>query len=145
MHIENLESLTRVLQASISPVALVSGVGLLILSQTNRFSRVTDRLRELASERKASAKSDARLDRQIDIFLKRARLLRLSIGAALFSVLFASMMVLLVFAVAVFDLPAQALLLCLFAVSLGSLIISLLIFLADMHLSLKAVEELLRD
>ena len=145
MHIENLESLTRVLQASISPVALVSGVGLLILSQTNRFSRVTDRLRELASERKAGAKSDPRLDRQIDIFLRRARLLRLSIGAALFCVLFASMMVLMVFAMAVFDLPAQALVLCLFAVSLGSLILSLLVFLADMHLSLKAVEEMLRD
>jgi len=47
--IENLDDLTRVLQASISPVALVSGVGLLILSLTNRFGRVTDRLRELAA------------------------------------------------------------------------------------------------
>jgi len=60
-------------------------VGLVILSQTNRFSRVTDRLRELVRERAENGKSNARLDRQIEIFLKRARLLRLAIGAALFA------------------------------------------------------------
>ena len=44
-----METLIRILHASISPVALISGVGLLILSMTNRFARVTDRLRELAA------------------------------------------------------------------------------------------------
>ena len=145
MHIENLESLTHVLQASIPPVALVSGVGLVILSQTNRFSRVTDRLRELVRERAENGKSNARLDRQIEIFLKRARLLRLAIGAALFCALFASLMVLMVFAMAVLDIAAQALVLSLFTLSLISLILSLLLFLWDMHLSLKAVEESLRE
>jgi len=145
VHIENLESLTHVLQASIPPVALVSGVGLVILSQTNRFSRVTDRLRELVRERAENGKSNARLDRQIEIFLKRARLLRLAIGAALFCALFASLMVLMVFAMAVLDIAAQALVLSLFTLSLISLILSLLLFLWDMHLSLKAVEESLRE
>ena len=141
VHIENLESLTRVLQASISPVALVSGVGLLILSQTNRFSRVTDRLRDLAIEREGASAKHPGLDRQIEIFLKRARLLRLAVGAALLCALFASVMVLVVFVIAVFDIAAQALVLLLFAVSLVSLICSVLLFLWDMHLSLQAVEE----
>src|SRR5258708_30932337 len=81
VHIENLDGLTRVLQASISPVALVSGVGLLILSQTNRFSRVADRLRELAHERRENPGQHADLSAPIDVLLKRARILRVSIGA----------------------------------------------------------------
>ena len=144
MHIENLDNLARVLQASISPVALVSGVGLLILSQTNRFSRVTDRLRELVHERQANPPGPPNLTRQIEIFHQRARILRLAIGAALTCVLFASVMILLIFAIAVLGLYAEALVLLLFALSLLSLILSLVTFLWDMHLSLKAVEESLK-
>jgi hypothetical protein len=53
-------------------------------------------------------------------------------------------MVLLVFAMAVLDWKAQALVLFCFALSLASLIVSLLLFIWDMHLSLKAAEELLK-
>jgi hypothetical protein len=67
--------------------------------------------------------------------------LRLAIGAALLCALFASLMVLAIFVIAVLDIAAQTLVLLLFAVSLVSLIFSLLFFLWDMHLSLKAVEE----
>src|SRR5260221_14732219 len=91
VHIENLDGLTRVFQASISPVALVSGVGLLILSQTNRFGRVIDRLRELARERQAG-REDSRLEMQISIFYLRARLLRAAISFAVGSVLLASLL-----------------------------------------------------
>jgi hypothetical protein len=145
VHIENLENLARVLQASISPVALVSGVGLLILSQTNRFSRVTDRLRELVTERDSGAPANPKINRQIEIFLRRAHILRLAVGAALVCVLLASVMILTVFAIAVLDLTAQWLVLLLFALSLISLILSIVGFLCDMHLSLKAVEESLKS
>ncbi len=145
MPIENFESLTRLLQTSISPVALVSGVGLLILSQTNRFSRVTDRLRELADERRGNAKPHPRINQQISIFRQRARILRLAVSAALLCVLLASTMVLVIFATAVLDLGSQLLVLLLFALSLVSLIFSLILFLWDMQLSLKAIEESLKE
>jgi hypothetical protein len=144
VHIENLEGLTRVLQASISPVALVSGVGLLILSQTNRFSRVTDRLRELAREQQEHPREHPEIRPQIEIFLKRARILRMSVAAASVCVLLASLMVLLMFVIAVLDTPLHLLVLQLFVLSLLALISSLVLFLYDMHLSLKAVEELLK-
>jgi len=144
VHIENLDGLTRVLQASISPVALVSGVGLLILSQTNRFSRVADRLRELAHERRENPGQHADLSAQIDVLLKRARILRVSIGAATLSVLLATIIVLLVVAIAVLEWPVHLLVLQLFALSLLSLICSLIFFFCDMHLSLRAMAELLK-
>jgi len=140
----HLESLTRVLQASISPVALISGVGLLMLSFTNRFSHVADRLRELARDRKAGAQTAA-LEAQIKIFHRRARLLRLTISCAAGSVLLVSVVVLLLFVIAVLDLSMDLFVLELFALSLACLIVSLGLFLVDMGLSLQALEEEMRD
>ena len=136
----NLETLIRVLQASISPVALISGVGLLILSLTNRFSRVTDRLRELISHRRAGTPVPS-VEKQISIFLRRARILRASISCAVFCVFLASLLVLVLFGVAVANLPLLGLVVLLFALSLIGLVVSVALFLRDMHLSLRAVQE----
>jgi Na+/melibiose symporter-like transporter len=145
MNIETLDGLTRVLQASISPVALISGVGLLILSLTNRFGRVTDRLREMVRERDQTHEHTESLNTQIRIFHRRARLLRAAIGLATGCVLLASLQILFLFGIAVLDLHMHSVVLLIFALSLVSLIGSLSVFLVDMHLSLKAVQCLLDD
>ncbi len=135
-----LDSLIRVLQASISPVAMISGVGLLLLSLTNRFGRVTDRLRELAGERQPGVPAP-RIDCQIEIFYRRARIIRSAVSASVGCMLFASCMVLLLFAMAVMKFHVQSFVLLAFTGSLICLITSLLLFLADMRLSLRAVQE----
>jgi hypothetical protein len=48
--ISSLQSLVPLLQASISPVTVISGVGMLLLSMTNRYGRVIDRVRHLIKE-----------------------------------------------------------------------------------------------
>ena len=45
-----ISQLIPTLQVAIGPVVLISGIGLLILSMTNRFGRVIDRGRILARE-----------------------------------------------------------------------------------------------
>ena len=45
-----ISQLLPTLQVAIGPVVLISGIGLLILSMTNRFGRVIDRGRILARE-----------------------------------------------------------------------------------------------
>jgi hypothetical protein len=135
----DLEALTKILQASISPVALISGVGLLILSLTNRFGRVTDRTREMADR----APGDYR-ENQLRIFQRRAALLRSSITCAVGSVLIASVLVLVLFAAAIARINLQLLIFALFSCSLLLLIACLILFLRDMHLSLHAVDEHLR-
>ena len=140
MQLDNREALTRVLQASISPVALLSGVGLLILSQTNRFSRITDRLRELARLRREQGGASKHLDQQIEIFHRRARVMRLAISSAVASALLASVLVLALFIIAALGVDFHVLVLVLFALGLVGLITSLTLFLQDMRLSLQAVE-----
>ena len=122
-------------------MALISGVGLLILSLTNRFGRVTDRLRELADSHESESKHRTE---QIRIFLERASLLRSSITCAVASVLITSVLVLVLFAMAVGRLKLQIIVVALFGCSLVLLILSLVFFLRDMQLSLRAVKEHLR-
>ncbi len=45
-----LHELIPVLQVAVGPVILISGVGLILLSLTNRFGRAVDRSRQLAQE-----------------------------------------------------------------------------------------------
>lgn len=140
MEANTLEDLTRLLQASISPVALVSGVGLLILSQTNRLGRVTDQLRELAARRRAGDAGD-HVARQIAVLRRRARILRATITAAVTSALLASVLVLLIFTMAILGRALGQITLALFAASLIALIASLLFFLQDTYLALRALDE----
>ena len=133
--------MTRVLQASISPVALVSGVGLLLLSQTNRLGRVMDRLREVLDQRRAAKTPDMHLDQQVTVLHRRARILRGAIGWAVLCMLLASLLVLLLFSTAAMGARLELLVIAMFAASLCSLIVSLVMFMLDMNLALRAVEE----
>ena len=45
-----LPQLIPILAASIAPVIVISGVGLRLLSMTNRYSKVIDRARELIKD-----------------------------------------------------------------------------------------------
>ena len=139
-----MEDVTRLMQASISPVALISGVGLLILSLTNRLGRVMDRLRHVLDQRRKVAAPEPHLDRQVPVLHRRARILRASITASVVCVLLASVLVLLLFMSAISDAPFTLLVIAVFALSLLSLIASLALFLFDMNLSLRALQEELR-
>src|SRR3954468_22462709 len=75
-----LTDLIPILQVAIGPVILVSGVGLLLLSMTNRLGRCIDRSRLLAEAlRKADAQDRSRFVSQLKVLSRRARLVRLAI------------------------------------------------------------------
>ncbi|MGD0613860.1 MAG: DUF2721 domain-containing protein, partial [Verrucomicrobiota bacterium] len=75
-----LSELIPVLQVAVAPVILISGVGLLLLSLTNRFGRAVDRSRQLIREmREAGDDHRGRLAEQVTILYRRARLIQLSI------------------------------------------------------------------
>ena len=47
--------LVTVLQTAVGPVVVISGVGLLLLTMTNRLGRIVDRSRALAHQARATA------------------------------------------------------------------------------------------
>ncbi len=69
-----LRELIPVLQVAIGPVILISGVGLLLLTLTNRFGRAVDRSRQLAREmRDANDLERLRLSGQVEVLYRRGR------------------------------------------------------------------------
>src|ERR1051326_453536 len=135
-----LSELLTILQMAIGPVILISGIGLLLLSMTNRFGRVIDRSRQLAdAARDASQQRDQRLLAQLEILARRAGLLRLAISFATLSVLLAAILVICLFITALLHLEVVVLIATLFILCMLSLIISLLLFLQDINLSLVAL------
>ena len=141
-----LNDLVEILQTAISPVAVISGVGLLLLSLTNRIGRSSDRARALAAQRRSAPPADtAGLDRQIRILFRRTRILRRSIAFALASVLFVSLIVVALFAIYLAQLHLELVVVGLFVLSLGCLLASLVDFLRDIGLSLGALRHELHE
>jgi hypothetical protein len=90
-----LTELIPVLQVDIAPVILISGVGLLLLSLTNRFGRAVDRTRQIHRELCAAPATDRqRLANQVEVIYRRARLIQFSIVMGALSALSATMLIL---------------------------------------------------
>lgn len=135
-----LHDLIPSLQVAIGPVILVSGVGLLLLSMTNRLGRVIDRARELGVELRSEAGARERVVRQLAILMKRAQVLRAAITLAILSVLLAAVLVITLFVAAVFALEAGMVVVGLFVGCLTALIGALISLLRDINLSLAALK-----
>lgn len=137
----SLHELIPVLQVAVGPVILISGVGLLLLTMTNRLGRLIDRSRLLLHEEQhASGPTRAALDRQITILGRRAVLVRRAIFLASLSVLMVAVLIILLFGAALLDLHVVPLLVVIFAGSMAALIVSLVAFLQDVQLSLQAIQ-----
>jgi hypothetical protein len=146
MSIPPFAELIPVLQIAIGPVILISGVGLLLMSMTNRFGRVTDRSRALIRDLRAGNGTPQGLVRaQLRILLTRAEILRRAITLASVSILLAAMMIITLFFAALLRLDAGWLILILFTGCLGALIWSLLAFINDLNRSLEALNLELGD
>jgi hypothetical protein len=136
----SLTDLIPTLQLSIGPVILISGIGLILLSMTNRFGRLIDRARRLTNSLQgASEEGRIRLIAQLRILSTRARLVRAGIALAALSALLAAILIISLFLGALLQLGIAAIIVAIFILCMLSLIVSLLLFISDINLSLKAL------
>ncbi len=137
----SVAQLIPVLQTAIGPTILISGVGLLLLTMTNRLARAIDRARITARELPAGSDSDrAKGVEQIRILWRRARLIRLSIALASASALFAAILIIVVFVTALLQIETAWLICTLFILCLACLIASLMVFIHDINQGLMALK-----
>lgn len=141
-----LNELVPLLQTAIGPMILISGVGLLLLTMTNRLARVVDRSRALGRELRDAAEADrCRLRGQLAILGRRARLIRGAIALVLVNALLASLLVVALFVIRWFAVEAWWLICGLFIGAMACLVIALVQFLRDVNLSLDALRLELHD
>ncbi|MBI4475078.1 MAG: DUF2721 domain-containing protein [Acidobacteria bacterium] len=135
-----LRELVSILQLAVIPVILISGVGLLLLSLTNRFGRVVDRSRLLLTALRSATEADRKVIlSEIEILSTRALIVRQAIAFATVSVLFATVLVITLFVAAVLQWETGIVVVTLFICCMLSLIGSLVAFLRDINLSMAAL------
>jgi hypothetical protein len=137
---ENLTSFTKFLQACITPVALISGVGLLLLTITNRMGRVVDRIRHLIAEldHPGARREEIKVN-EIRILLSRSRILRNSIAWMLAGMISSCLIIPLLLVMSISEADLKLIGYLLFVISIFSLFVSLIYFFRDVLLSLNAI------
>jgi hypothetical protein len=138
---ETLTNFTKFLQACITPVALISGVGLLLLTITNRMGRVVDRIRHLVTELdNPGVKRENIKKNEIRILADRGRILKNSIAWLLVGMISSCLIIPLLLIMSLFGTDLKLLGQALFIISILSLFVSLIYFFKDVQVSLNAIK-----
>jgi len=136
-----IEQIIPELRDAIGPVILISGVGLLLLTMTNRLGRAIDRARILKRELSALAGHErGQVQAQVDIIFQRAKIIRFAILFSVTSALLAALLVVTLFLTALLQWQIGWLACLMFIGCLGSLCASLVAFIGDINLSLQALK-----
>lgn len=139
MHPLSVAEIIPILQTAIAPTILISGVGLLLLTMTNRLGRVIDRSRVLVKEiRNTDQEGRTKYEKQLKVLWRRAKLTRMAIALAASSELLAAVLIIVIFSVAVTQVEITWLIGSIFVACMLCLIGSLIAFLWDINLSLTA-------
>jgi hypothetical protein len=138
---ETLSNFTKFLQACITPVAMISGVGLLLLTITNRLGRVVDRIRHLVTELDhPDVKRDKIKVNEIQILSQRGNILKNSIAWMLVGMISSCLIIPLLFIMSLSEAKLILIGHLLFVISMISMFISLVYFFKDVLLSLNAIK-----
>ncbi len=146
MPASSIAQLVPVLQTAIGPAILISGIGLLLLTMTNRLGRAIDRARLLAD--KLSTATGAHRDKlaaQLRVIWWRAKLIRLAITLASASALLAVLLMIALFVTAWLAVEFTLLIVLLFVLCVTGLGASLVVFIHDINRSLAALHVELED
>jgi hypothetical protein len=142
----SVAELIPVLQTAIGPVILISGVGLLLLTMSNRLGRAIDRARLLDAQiPQLLEKERERKGAQLSILWRRALIIQRAITLASTSALCAAFLIVLLFLTALLKIENPWLISVLFVTCIATLIGSLLLFIHDVNQSLAALKLELED
>jgi hypothetical protein len=136
----SLEQIIPELRDAIGPVILISGVGLLLLTMTNRLGRAIDRARQLKHELSVrTGREREQTLAQVAILYRRSTIIRLSITLAATSAALATLLIVTLFVTALLQTQQGVLIGLLFMACMASLFVSLVAFICDINLSLHAL------
>lgn len=127
-----------ILQSSIGPAILISALGLLLLTMTNRISHVVDRVRALNTI--PHQNNTDQIKEEIQILWKRARLLRLAILCASSSAFCSAMLIVTIFMFTLIKINMVWPLAVLFTLSMTFFMASVVMFIFDVEQSLFALQ-----
>jgi len=143
---EPINSFISFLQSCISPIVLISGVGLILLSLNNRLARTIDRSRRIIKElERSSSESYEKKRLQLKIIYRRSRILRSAIVSISFSILTSSLIIPILLVMNLFHVNLKMVGIVLFLFSILGIILSAIFLFIDVSLTLHALEYEVKD
>lgn len=137
---EEIIPFMEVLKSSISPIALISGVGLLLISLTNRLGRTIDAIRKISKEvADITGAEKQKKTLQLKIIYRRSKLLRNGISFMAFSILNSSLIILTILIMTITGYDFHSLAMILLFLSVTGIIGAALFLFFDVILTLNAV------
>ncbi|MFA6925081.1 MAG: DUF2721 domain-containing protein [Bacteroidales bacterium] len=133
----SINDIVQILQISIAPTVLISGVGLLILSLNTRGSLILDRIRSMINEYSENKK--AYIKDEIYLLYKRAKIIRVSIFNLVMSIIIDVLVIISIFFIKILSIENGIIIPILFVCSIVFLITGLVAFLHDINMNLKAM------
>ena len=139
LHISDI-SFDQVLSAAVTPLVLISGVGLILLSLVNRYNHAIDRTRQLYNENNGGRGLTPGRKMQVEHMYMRCNILRKSIGFLIFSVVCSVVLILVSVLELFISYRMDIFKISLLFVAIIALTASTIFFFFDVRLSMKALD-----
>ncbi len=135
-----ITDIAHVIQLSVAPVFLISGVGALLAVLSGRLGRTIDRARVLENAYEASeGEVKERIHRELDVLSRRAKLIYRAILLGTASALLISFVIVSLFISALAQYPVSKVVGALFIGAMLALIAALLFFLREVFLATRVL------
>lgn len=134
----DLNPISQVIQLSVAPVFLLTGIGALLGVMTNRMARIVDRARALEPQRALATPADVGpFDQELGELEQRARLINRAITLHVIAALLVCAVIVGLFVTAYYEWSPDLtrVLAALFAGALLALIVGLLSFLREVYIA----------
>jgi hypothetical protein len=134
--LSNINAVAHVIQLSVAPVFLLSGIGAMLAVMTNRLSRIIDRARVLEGRLdEASPAASERLREDLATLTSRAKLIGPAITLCTTTALLICMVIAALFLSAFFHFDAGVVVAMLFILSMLTFFLGLLWFLREIFVA----------
>jgi hypothetical protein len=130
-----LDSVVHFIQLAIAPVFLLTAIGSMLGTMTNRVARIVDRARDLEKRLAGSADSSSPEHRELRLLARRARLINMAITFTVLSALLVCVSIGGLFLDAYWQRSLTTLVAWIFGVSLVALIVGLGLFLREIYVA----------
>lgn len=130
----------QVLSAAVTPLVLISGVGLILLSLVNRYNHAIDRTRQLHNTPHENEELFKRRQKQVNHMYRRCQILKSSIGFLVLCVACSGIIILLSLLQLVTGVSFDGFKTILLFLGILALVVSILLFFLDVRLSMKALD-----
>lgn len=134
--LSEVSSIGHVIQLSVAPVFLLTGVGAMLGVLSNRLARTVDRARTLEGRYAgaAAAEQDS-LHRELEVQARRARMIYLAMALCALCALLICSVIVALFVSAFVQVSVALLIAALFVAAMLAFIGALLVFLREVHLA----------